>query len=95
MNKYEIIILIGGRGKRVNKYTKKIPKCLIEFYGKPFLYYQLKYLKKLGIKKVILSTGYLSKKIKNYVKKKIDFINVKVVKDGKKSLGTGGAVIKF
>ena len=34
MNKYEIIILIGGRGKRVNKYTKKIPKCLIEFYGK-------------------------------------------------------------
>ena len=94
MNKYEIIILIGGRGKRVNKYTKKIPKCLIEFYGKPFLYYQLKYLKKLGIKKVILSTGYLSKKIKDYVKEKINFINVKVIKDGKKSLGTGGAVIK-
>ena len=94
MSKYEIIILSGGRGKRVDKFTKKIPKCLIEFYGKPFLYYQLKYLKKLGFKNVILSSGYLSKMIKYYIEKKVNFINVKVVSDGKRSLGTGGAIIK-
>ena len=46
MKKFEAIILSGGKGTRVKKYTKKIPKCLIEINGKPFLYHQLEYLKK-------------------------------------------------
>ena len=93
MSKYEAIILCGGKGTRVSKYTKKIPKCLIKFNGKPFLYYQLKYLKKHNINNIILSVGYLSNKIIKYVKKDINFINIKIVNE-KKPLGTGGAVIK-
>ena len=89
-----MIILSGGKGTRLNKITKKIPKCLIEFNGKPFLYYQLHYLKKNNIKNVILSVGYKSNLIKKYIRKEIDFINVKVVNDGKKLLGTGGAILK-
>ena len=53
MSKYEAIILCGGKGTRVSKYTKKMPKCLININGKPFLYYQLKYLKKNNISNVI------------------------------------------
>ena len=94
MKKYEVIILSGGKGTRLNKITKKIPKCLIEFNGKPFLYYQLHYLKKNNIKNVILSVGYKARLIKEYVRKEIDFINVKIVSDGKKLLGTGGAILK-
>ena len=94
MKKYEIIILSGGKGTRIKKFTKKIPKCLIDINGKPFLYYQLRYLKKYGIKKVILSVGYKSEEVKNYVKNNINFIDVKIVKDGKKLLGTGGAILK-
>jgi|TARA_B100001093_G_scaffold508966_1_gene572125 D-glycero-alpha-D-manno-heptose 1-phosphate guanylyltransferase len=94
VKKYEIIILSGGKGTRIKKFTKKIPKCLIDINGKPFLYYQLRYLKKYGIKKVILSVGYKSEEVKNYVKNNINFIDVKIVKDGKKLLGTGGAIIK-
>ncbi len=94
MKKYEIIILSGGKGTRVNKFTKKKPKCLIDIYGKPFLYYQLKYLCKNNIKNVLLSVGYRSNQVKKYVKQNIDFINVKVVDDGKKLLGTGGAIIR-
>ena len=93
MKKYNGIILCGGKGTRIKNYTKKIPKCLIKFNGKPFLYYQLKYLKNHNINNVILSVGYLSNKIIKYVKKNIDFINIKIVNE-KKPLGTGGAVIK-
>ncbi len=91
MSKYEAIILCGGKGTRVSKYTKKIPKCLIKIHGKPFLYYQLKYLKKNNINNVILSTGYLTNKIEYFVKN-INFIDIKIKKDGKKLLGTGGAI---
>lgn len=93
MIKYEVLILLGGKGTRVNKFTKNKPKCLIEFNKKPFLYYQLKYLKNNGIKNVLLSSCYLSKKIETYVKENINFINIKIVNDGK-PLGTGGAIRK-
>ena len=93
MKKFEAIILLGGKGKRVDKFTKNKPKCLIDICGKPFLYYQLKYLKKNDIKNVILSTGYRSKDVENYVKT-IKFLNIKTVKDGNQLLGTGGAINK-
>ena len=93
MIKFESIILLGGRGTRISKLTKNKPKCLIDIFGKPFLYYQLMYLKKNNIKNVILSTGYRSKQIKDYVKN-INFIKTKVVDDGKHLLGTGGAINK-
>ena len=93
MKKFEAIILAGGKGTRVKKYTKNKPKCLINVNGKPFLYYQLDFLKKNNINNVIVSAGYLNKKIKLYVNNFIDFINVKIVSDGK-PLGTGGATFK-
>ena len=94
MSKYEAIILCGGKGSRVSRYTKKIPKCLIKIHGKPFLFYQLNYLKKNNIKNVILSVSYKAEQIENYVKNNINFINIKIVNDGKNLLGTGGAIIK-
>tara|TARA_B100001741_G_C16501348_1_gene574903 strand:- start:114 stop:794 length:681 start_codon:yes stop_codon:yes gene_type:complete len=93
VKKFEAIILAGGKGTRVKKYTKNKPKCLIKVNGKPFLYYQLDFLKKNNINNVIVSAGYLNKKIKLYVNNFIDFINVKIVSDGK-PLGTGGATFK-
>lgn len=93
MKKYDVIILSGGKGTRVKKYTKEIPKCLIKIKGKPFLYYQLRYLKKYKIRNVIISTCYLSYKIKEYVKKNINFLNIKII-DDVKPLGTGGAINK-
>lgn len=93
MKKFEAIILLGGKGTRVSKFTKNQPKCLIDFHGKPFLHYQLSYLKKNNINNVILSTGYRSKKIEDYIKN-IKFINLKIVNDGNRLLGTGGAVNK-
>ncbi len=93
MKKYDVIILSGGKGTRVSNYTNKLPKCLIQVKGKPFLFYQLKYLNKYKFKNVIVSTCYMSYKIKDYVKNNINFLNVKIV-DDIKPLGTGGAIVK-
>ena len=94
MSKFEAIILSGGKGTRVSKFTKKLPKCLIDINGKPFLYHQLKLLKKNNIDNIIISVGYFAQKVRDYVKHNIDFINIKIIEDGKKLLGTGGAVLK-
>lgn len=94
MKKYEAIILCGGKGNRIKKITKKKPKCLINFNNKPFLFYQLRYLKDNNVKNVILSVNYKAEQIKYYVKNNINFINIKIVNDGKNLLGTGGAVKK-
>ena len=93
MKKFDAIILSGGKGTRIKKITKQIPKCLIDINGKPFLYHQLKYLKKNKINNVVISVQYKSNLIKKYIEKHVDFINVKLINDGKKPLGTGGAVI--
>ena len=94
MKKYDAIILCGGKGNRIKKITKELPKCLINFNGKPFLFHQLHYLKNNDLKNVILSVNYKAEQIENYVKNNINFINVKIVNDGKNFLGTGGAIKK-
>ena len=84
MKKYDVIILCGGKGNRIKKITKNKPKCLVDFYGKPFLFYQLKYLKKNHFKNVILSVGYKAKLVQNYVRDNINIEPCKDLKDGNK-----------
>ena len=43
---YQVLILIGGKGTRVKKFTKKNPKCLIKFNKKTLLILSAKILKK-------------------------------------------------
>tara|TARA_B100001179_G_C18579576_1_gene399234 strand:+ start:783 stop:1514 length:732 start_codon:yes stop_codon:yes gene_type:complete len=91
-----ILILAGGKAKRLGRVSKNLPKSLINFYGIPFLYYQLKLLEKSKFKKIVISTGYLSKQIEVYINSIKSKFNFKIVfsDDGKKSLGTGGAIKK-
>jgi NDP-sugar pyrophosphorylase family protein len=89
---YPVVILAGGIGSRLGKFTKKTPKALIKVNGKPFIHYQLKLLSKQGIKEVILCIGYLGSKIQRFVGDGKKFnLDVKYSYE-KKLLGTGGAV---
>lgn len=90
----EAIILAGGLGSRISKRYKSIPKSMIKFDNKPFIYYQLKELQKNKIKNVILCLGHLSKKIEIYVKKNFSDMSIKFSYDGITKLGTGGAIKK-
>ena len=86
------LILAGGRGKRLRPLTDKIPKSLIPINKKPLIQYTIKYLKKFGINEIIICSGYKSKQIQNFLKKKKNFgckIDYSVEKN---PLGTAGAI---
>ncbi len=86
------IILAGGQSTRLKSLTKDLPKPMMDINGKPILEYLILQLKKSGIKRIIISVGYLAQTIIDYFA------------DGKKwgvditysieteALGTGGAV---
>ena len=86
------LILAGGRGKRLRPLTDKIPKSLIPINKKPLIQYSINYLKKFGINEIIICSGYKSKQIQNFLKKKKNFgckIEYSVEKN---PLGTAGAI---
>ena len=64
------LILAGGRGKRLRPITDKIPKPLILINNTPLIERSIKYLKKFGINDIIVCSGYKSKQIENFLKKK-------------------------
>ncbi len=72
MTKFDVIILAGGKGTRLKKYTLKTPKPLIKIGKYPFLYYKIKnFLKYKNINNILVATGYKSHLIENFIKKKI------------------------
>lgn len=91
----DLIILCGGKGTRLGKLTKKIPKPLIKFNNIPFLDYLINYYKKYPINKIYLLAGYRGEEIfKRYHNKKFNFIDCEVVIE-KKPLGTAGCLIQL
>lgn len=86
------IILAGGRGKRLRPITDYVPKSLVPINNIPIIEWQIKYLKKYGIKEIIICTGYKAEMIKNFLAMKNN-LGVKIKFSIEKTpLGTGGAI---
>ena len=89
----KVIILAGGKGKRLRPITDYVPKPLIPIKNIPIIEWQIKYLKKFGISEIIVCSGYKTKMIENYLNNKKLGIKITFsVED--KPLGTGGAIKK-
>lgn len=65
MNK--VIILCGGKGRRLGELSAKLPKALIPLKGRPILQHILEFYINCGFRKFILCTGYLSEAIEAFV----------------------------
>jgi len=91
----QIVILNGGIGSRVKSIAKNLPKCLIKFGSKSFLFFQLRLIKEKGIKNVVICCGYKSNFIIKELKKEyITNLGLKIsVSTEKRRLGTGGAIL--
>jgi len=61
------LILAGGLGKRLRPYTEEIPKPLVPVGGKPILVHQIEWLKRYGVREIVLAVGYRKEKILNEV----------------------------
>ena len=90
-----VVILAGGMATRMRPITEKIPKALIAIGNKPFIYWQLEYLRDQGISQVVLCLGHYGEMVEKAVGDGEKFgMKVAYSYDGDRLLGTGGAVRK-
>ena len=62
----QVVVLCGGKGKRLKPLTNKNPKPMVDIHGKPFLLYLVNQFKHYGVKNFLFLTGYKSKNISDY-----------------------------
>ena len=67
-----MIILCGGRGKRMGKVTDKIPKPMIKIGGKPIIEHKIKYYHSSGLNEFIFCLGYKANILKKFLLKKTE-----------------------
>ena len=90
-----VAILAGGLATRLRPITKTIPKALVPVAGRPFVLWQLEYLRDQGVSRVVTGTGYRSTQIAQIVGDGSQFGSVvEYSDDGTSLLGTGGALGK-
>ena len=94
----QAIILCGGKGTRLAPISGNIiPKSLIKIGRYPFIYYLINQIYSLGIKRIILCTGYLSELIYTDLNN-FNFRNNNIFEfvfsNEDTPLGTAGALIK-
>lgn len=93
MKDFRVYILAGGLGTRLSSVDKNVHKVLMPVAGRPFLNWQLDWLKHYGCKDIVLMVGHLKEQIMSYYGNGRKFglsINYSVEKS---LLGTGGAFI--
>jgi NDP-sugar pyrophosphorylase family protein len=89
-NVKKAFILAGGEGSRMRPFTYEVPKPLIPVQGKPLLQHILDLLRKYDVRDIILSTGYMGDKIKEYFGNGSRFgVQISYVEE-EESLGTAG-----
>ncbi len=59
------VILAAGRGTRMGRYGENMPKGMLPFKGKTLIERQIDELRSIGLKDIVIATGYKSKMI-NY-----------------------------
>lgn len=86
------VILAGGFGTRIKHLLRDIPKPMAPIEGKPCLEWLVRYLAKQGVRRAVLSTGYLAEVVEKYFAgQPVQGATVQCVPEIE-PLGTGGAV---
>lgn len=87
----EAIVLAGGLGTRLRPVVSDLPKPMAPVAGRPFLAWLLDYLELQGIRRVVLSVGYLSEAITQFFGERYGAIEITYsIED--EPLGTGGGI---
>lgn len=87
------VILAGGMGTRISHVLPALPKPLAPVFGKPFIEWVIRFLEKQNIPQALLSTGYLSYLIEEFVLRyKSQKIKLQSIREDR-PLGTAGGVL--
>ena len=87
------MILAAGLGTRLKPFTDKHPKALAIVNGKTLLQINIEYLKKYGIKDIIVNVHHFASQITEKNKKNNSFgINISISDETNEVLETGGGI---
>lgn len=86
-------ILAGGYGKRLKPLTDTRPKPMIEVLNVPIIEWQVRWLRKFGIKEFVLCVGYMKEQIIDHIGSGTRFGSRIEYSFEEKPLGTGGALL--
>ena len=93
--KLDLVILAGGRGRRLGKITKSMPKPLVNINGIPFIQHLINFYSKYDFENIHIIAGYKGSLIKNkYHNKVFNLIKIKCYVE-KKRRDTGGALFEI
>jgi len=87
------VILAGGFGKRLKPLTDARPKPMIEVLNIPIIEWQVRWLRKFGIKDFVLCVGYMKDMIIDHIGNGARFDCQIQYAIEEKALGTGGALL--
>ncbi len=89
----QCLILAGGRGTRMKPMTDRLPKALIPVASQPFVHYQLDWLARQGVRRVVFSLGHLGDLIRYFVGNGGRWgLEITCVDEGDRLRGTAGAI---
>jgi NDP-sugar pyrophosphorylase family protein len=89
----QCVILAGGLGTRMRPRTETTPKTLLPVGDVPFAHYQLSWLARYGVRRVVYSIAVLGEQIRAFVGDGSRWgLSVRYVEDGDKLAGTAGAL---
>jgi len=89
---YEVLILAGGKGTRLQSVVSDLPKPMAPIAGRPFLEYQVKFLKNNGFHNFCFLTGFKAKCVEDYFEDGSKWgVEIRYSVE-EEPLGTGGAI---
>ena len=86
------VILAGGFGKRLKPLTDERPKPMIEVLNVPIIEWQVRWLRKFGVKDFVLCVGYMREQISDHIGVGSKFGARVEYSVEEEPLGTGGAL---
>ena len=91
INSTYALIMAGGFGKRLGKWTSNLPKPLVKVGDIPLIEHVLRQIENVGVKHIYISVHYLAELIEVYVKETGREGSVSVIKE-EEPMGTAGAI---
>jgi NDP-sugar pyrophosphorylase family protein len=88
----QAVILAGGPGTRLRPLTDHLPKPMVPVAGRPYLEYQIDWLREQGITDILLLVGYLAERIEEHFGDGAAFgVSIRYSREPRPA-GTGGAL---
>jgi D-glycero-alpha-D-manno-heptose 1-phosphate guanylyltransferase len=90
---FDAVVLAGGLGTRLRSVVSDVPKCMAPVNGRPFLEWLLAWIEPFRPDKIILSLGYLSEVVTDWVDTNMKDYTIPIEWVIEETpLGTGGGI---